>query len=118
MTERTICYRFDINSFRLDISSDAVAAVSRLVLGTGLWAVPPERLHSVVSKHAVDGLLTKEQYDAAVRELVPLTDGLSVEDRRQFALTLSTLFYSFDRTETFVVDALELCCGFSVLCQG
>jgi hypothetical protein len=107
-----------MHNFRLDITSETVAEVTRLVLGTGLYMVPPDRLYAVISKHAVDGLLTKEQYDHAVRELIPLMDSLSNHDRRTFSVVLSTIFYSFDRTETFVVDALELCCGLSVLCQG
>ena len=115
--ENPVCYRFEINTFKLDITVDVVESLSRLVVRTGLKDVSLNRLFNVFTKFSSDGLLTKEQYDSAVRQLIP-SGGLTAEEKKEFALVLSTLFFAFDRTETNVVDAVELCCGFSVLCAG
>lgn len=113
----TLCYRFHINSFQLDISQDTVSSLSRLVTQTRLCNLPLNRLFDVMSGHSTDGLMSKEQYDSAVRELVP-SESLTSNEKKEFALSLSTLFFAFDRTETNVVDVAELCCGFSILCSG
>ena len=117
--ESKICYRFEINQFKLDISRETVDSLSNLVVKTGLKDLTLNRLYDVISKHSVDGLLSKDQYDSVLRELIQSRGrGLTAEERRDFAMILSTLFFAFDRTETNVVDAIELCCGFSVLCSG
>jgi Ca2+-binding EF-hand superfamily protein len=115
--DNTVCYRFQINAFQLDITQETVGALGRLVLQTRLCQLSLHRLYDVMSLHCTDGLMSKEQYDAAVRDLVP-SDSLSVGEKKEFALVLSTLFFAFDRTETNVVDVAELCCGFSILCSG
>lgn len=115
--DEAICYRFQINTFQLDITQGTVNSLSHLVSRTGLIDLELNQLFDSMSRHSTDGLMSKEQYDAAVRELIP-SDYLSNEEKKEFALVLSTLFFAFDRTETNVVDVAELCCGFSILCSG
>jgi hypothetical protein len=117
MADNNVCYRFQINAFQLDITKDTVASLGRLVVQTQLCDLPLHRLYDVMSRNSTDGLMSKAQYDAAVRDLVP-SESLSAGDKKDFALVLSTLFFAFDRTETNVVDVAELCCGFSILCGG
>merc|ERR1712216_794163 len=63
-----------------------------------------------------DGLLTKSQFDDGMKYL--LSDDVSEADRVGCLMILSSIFYTFDRTDSDAVDVVDLICGLAVICNG
>ena len=113
----TLCYRFQLNNFTLDITDNTVQAVNDFVVTSGLHTVELANLADALFMEAVDGLITKDQYDVALENLLQFTS-MNEADERLCISALSSIYYAFDRTDSDVVDALEIVCGLSVLCRG
>jgi Ca2+-binding EF-hand superfamily protein len=112
----------------LRLSETDVATLKNLVHRTGLYLMPPHKLCGRMLDMAEGGLLSKRDFDAVVRGIIPATS-LSKEERSLFSVLLSSLFYNFEATsdvkdkygeDDFVdsANALELSIGFSLLCNG
>lgn len=112
-----LCYRFQLNNFTLDITDNTVQAVNDFIVTSGLHTVELAMLADALFMEAVDGLITKDQYDAALENLLQFSS-LNEADERLCVSALSSIYYAFDRTDSDVVDALELICGLAVLCKG
>ena len=61
--------------------------------------------------------LTKDDFDSAMRGVITST-GMSVETQRTLSDILGGIFTAFDHDRNGTVNALEMACGFTVLCQG
>ena len=61
--------------------------------------------------------LTKDDFDSAMRGVIT-SSAMSVETQRTLSDILSGIFKAFDHDRNGTVNALEVACGFTVLCQG
>jgi hypothetical protein len=109
-----------------------VAALKRLVTLTGLARRASGGVCGplLAAADASSGLLPKRAFDRCVRALVP-ADALALgpDDRQEFSVLLSSIFYNFEATEGATAgragsgagecaDGLELAVGMGVLCGG
>lgn len=61
--------------------------------------------------------LTKDDFDAAMRGIVS-GRSMSLETQRTLSEVLGGIFSAFDHNRDGTVNAVEVACGFTVLCQG
>jgi Ca2+-binding EF-hand superfamily protein len=82
-------------------------------------------LHQITSETACDHILskgsgskiTKTEFDSAIRGMFPSNDHDRHTDRL-ISQVFSGIFAGFDREGTGEASALEVACGFTVLCRG
>ena len=112
-----LCYQFQLNKFTLNITESTIQNLNNFVLRTGFHQIQLQSASKIIRAMSRDGLLTKTQFDSAMERLL-VKAALSDKDRIECSMTLSSIFYSFDRTDSDVVDALDLIAGIAVLCEG
>ena len=115
--EEQLCYQFQLNKFSLNITESTIRVLNNFILKSGFHRLPLKGVAKVVSEHASDGLLTKSQFDSSIEKILSISD-ISEVDKVGCAMTLSSIFYAFDRTDSNVVDVVDLMCGIAVLCDG
>jgi hypothetical protein len=112
-----LCYQFQLgNNYSLNISESNITVLNNFILKSGFHHITALRISSIFSELSNDGLLTKQQFDYGVEKL--WSSYHSRDERVECSLTLSSIFYTFDRSGSGVVDVIDLICGLSVLCEG
>jgi Ca2+-binding EF-hand superfamily protein len=61
--------------------------------------------------------MTKEDFDSAMRGIIA-SRNMSVDTQRTLSDMLGEIFSAFDHDGTRTVNAVEVACGFTVLCKG
>jgi Ca2+-binding EF-hand superfamily protein len=115
--EEQLCYQFQLNQFSLNITETTIRVLNNFILKSGFHKLPLKGVARVFNDSARDGLITKSQFDACILKILSLSD-ISEVDKVGCAMTLSSVFYAFDRTDSNVVDIVDLICGIAVLCDG
>jgi hypothetical protein len=112
-----LCYQFQLGkNHSLNISESSITALNLFILKSGFHHITALRVSSIFSELSNDGLLTKQQFDHGVEKL--WSSYHSQNQRMECSFTLSSIFYTFDRSGSGVVDVIDLICGLSVLCEG
>ena len=115
--EEQICYQFQLNKFSLNITETTIRVLNNFIVKSGFHRASLETVVRVLSEDANDGLLTKRQYDKNVEKIMSIND-ISEVDKVGCTMTLSSIFRALDRTDSNVVDVVDLRCGITVLCDG
>ena len=106
-----------VDDASLVISRNDADQLSRLLGTTQLSDMDPEAIARLFDSHAHNGQLSKDNFDAVIRQLVP-GDALSDADKTFLSFALSNLFFAFDRDGSDTVDYTEFVAGFSLLASG
>ena len=112
----SLCYQFQLNHFTLNITESTIHALNRFIIQSGFLNLQLNTVSEVLSHLSKDGLLTKSQFDEGMKYL--LSDDLSEVDKVGCLMILSSIFYTFDRTDSDAVDVTDLVCGLAVICNG
>jgi len=105
---------------QISISKLTSAYVHRLATVLGLSSIVSEDMFELFVVESTDGLISRDGFDRGVRKLTTTThQQLSGDEKDEYSTLLHSLFYAYDRTgSSEVVEVSDLCCGFSILCQG
>jgi hypothetical protein len=117
MSDSKICYQFPLNGFILNITDTTITTLNEFVVKTGFYNLSLTTISDIIQKYSDDGLLTKTQYDIAISELLRFSK-LNEIDHINASMMLSSIFYAFDRTDSDIIDTIELICGLAVICDG
>ena len=112
----SLCYQFQLNNFSLNITESTINALNRFIIKSGFLNLQLNDVSDVLFEMSKDGLLTKNQFDEGMKYLLP--DNISEVDRVGCMMILSSIFYTFDRTDSDAVDVIDLICGLAVICNG
>lgn len=80
---------------------------------SGLKDVPVSQALAAMRNRAVDGMLTRDQFNQAYEGLLAAHVSLPVAPKVRAAV-----YNLFDRDDNGVIDMMELICGVSILCSG
>jgi hypothetical protein len=117
MNQDSLCYQFELGkNYSLNITESNIRVLNNFILKSGFHHITALRVSSIFSELASDGLLTKDQFDFGVDQL--FSSFHSKDERIECSLILSSIFYTFDRSDSGVVDVIDLICGLSILCEG
>jgi hypothetical protein len=112
----SLCYQFQLNHFSLNITESTINALNRFIIKSGFLNLQLNTVSEVLFHLSKDGLLTKSQFDEGMKYL--LSDDISEVDKVGCMMILSSIFYTFDRTDSDAVDVTDLVCGLAVICNG
>jgi len=113
--------------YMVSVSQKRVRHLRHILVESGLYRVDSEAAcQKIMSKatrknKSARYILQKEDFDSAMRDIVTSGRGkgdMSVDTQRALSDLLAFVFSAFDRDDTGKVDAAELACGFTVLCNG
>lgn len=113
--------------YMVSVSQKRVRHLRHILVESGLYRVDSEsacqQIMSKASRKTKNSRYTleKEDFDSAMRGIVSSGLGkgeMSVDTQRALSDLLAFIFSAFDRDNTGKVDAAELACGFTVLCNG
>jgi Ca2+-binding EF-hand superfamily protein len=116
MSSESLCYQFQLNHFSLNITESTINALNRFIIKSGFLNLQLNTVSEVLFHLSKDGLLTKSHFDKGMKYL--LTDDISEVDKVGCLMILSSIFYTFDRTDSDAVDVTDLVCGLAVICNG
>jgi len=122
----------DHGGYSLSISQIRVRHLKRLLVESNLCKINIESAaRTIMDYAAVRGSggrpdrssprLTKEGFDSAMRSVIakrPGTNNMSEETQRELSDLLTAIFSAYDFLHTGEVNAAELACGFTGLCDG
>mmetsp|Transcript_15092 Transcript_15092/g.25007 ORF Transcript_15092/g.25007 Transcript_15092/m.25007 type:complete len:815 (-) Transcript_15092:3254-5698(-) len=111
-----LCYQFQLNHFSLNITESTINALNRFIIKSGFLNLQLNTVSEVLFHLSKDGLLTKGNFDEGMKYL--LSDDISEVDKVGCMMILSSIFYTFDRTDSDAVDVTDLVCGLAVICNG
>jgi hypothetical protein len=106
--------------YMVSVSPARISHLRRIVLDSGIHNLDSETVCNQILSKASRSKLSKQSFDLAMRGLVPsLTSKTSNSaDARVLTSLLSGIFSSFDAESTGRARAIEVACGFTVLCRG
>ncbi len=113
---QSLCYQFQLNHFSLNITESTIIALNRFIIKSGFHNLQLNTVSDVLQHLSKDGLLTKTQFDEGMKYLI--SDDIPEVDKVGCLMILSSIFYTFDRTDSDVVDVTDLICGLAVICNG
>ncbi|KAL7549234.1 hypothetical protein ACHAWF_012502 [Thalassiosira exigua] len=116
----------EFGGYMISIGPDQVQSLHRIVTETGLCQVQAPSVCKFIlydSKSRKHNNLTRKSFQSAMKRVFDFTfksSPTSSPDSIQEELSSFTekLFTSFDRRKTSKINAVELACGFTVLCGG
>lgn len=113
---------FDIAGTSLTVTPQDTSVVVGAALRTGLgeddYSPLLVRAFSSVLGNPLASSVSKAQFDAAMRELLPNVAGWSDDRKEQMSYFLSNLFYAFDRDGLEAVPTDEILVALAFLCGG
>lgn len=115
-SSESLCYQFQLNHFSLNITESTINALNRFIIKSGFLNLQLNTVSDVLFHLSKDGLLTKNHFDEGMKYL--LSDDISEVDKVGCLMILSSIFYTFDRTDSDAVDVTDLVCGLAVICNG
>ena len=119
----------DRGGYKLSVSPGRLRHIRRILTQSGLHQVNGEfACRRILSKatHQKTGqrkgklVLDRDDFDSAMRDILSSSkaNSMSVDTQRVLSDIMAATFSSFDRHGTGTTDAVELACGFTVLCRG
>jgi Ca2+-binding EF-hand superfamily protein len=116
----------DHGGYMVSVSQKRIRHLRHILMESGVYRINGETackaILAKVSQSARGGRqksysLTKDDFDSAMRDIIS-GSRMSVETQRSLSDVLGRIFSAFDRDHTGSVNAMEVACGFSVLCHG
>jgi len=105
-------------NLKISITHADMKLLKRVTTRTHLIDRSAEEVATLLMEASDDeGKLSKARFDECIRALVPGSD-LSNEERTEFSVFLSCLFYCFDLADENEVNVLDFASGFTLLCGG
>jgi Ca2+-binding EF-hand superfamily protein len=113
--------------YMVSVSQKRVRHLRHILVESGLYRVDSEvacqKILSSATRKSKNTRFTleKEDFDSAMRGIVASGQSkgdMSIDTQRDLSDLLAFIFSAFDRDKTGKVDAAELACGFTVLCNG
>jgi Ca2+-binding EF-hand superfamily protein len=120
----------DHGGYMVSVSQTRVRHLRNILVDSGLYAVDSEAACNKILRKAskvksktqgVRLVLEKQDFDSAMRSIfagMTAKGEMSAETQRTLSDLLAFIFRSFDHDRSGKVDATELACGFTVLCDG
>jgi len=110
------------SGYIISISPRRVRLLKHLITESDLFNVNISAACEKIFAEAIDGKLKKDMFDAAMRQIIALSDTggakMTTDTQRLLSDLLSSVYAAFDLNKAGEVDARELACGFTVLCGG
>jgi Ca2+-binding EF-hand superfamily protein len=116
----------DHGGYIVSVSQKRISHLRQVLMQSGLYCLDGEMAcKQILGKAFVDEKsnrrtsysLTKDDFDSAMRGVIT-GRSMSVETQRTLSEILSEIFSAFDYDGTGRVNAIEIACGFTVLCKG
>ena len=116
----------DHGGYVVSVSQKRIIHLRHILMESGLHMIDGEAAcKKILGKAFVDDksgrrmsyLITKEDFDSAMRGVIT-SRGMSLETQRTLSDILGQIFAAFDHDSTGRVNAVEIACGFTVLCKG
>lgn len=116
----------DHGGYVVSVSQKRIIHLRHILMESGLHMIDGEvACKKILAKAFVDDksgrrmsyLITKEDFDSAMRGVIT-SRGMSLETQRTLSDILGQIFAAFDHDSTGRVNAVEIACGFTVLCKG
>ena len=104
--------------YMLSVSPARIAHLRRIILESGIHTLDAESVCNQIFGKASRSKISRQSFDLAMRNLIPNLTRKDTKDMRVLADVLSGIFSSFDPTNTGRVGAIEIACGFTLLCRG
>jgi len=111
----------DQGGFMLSISQKRIRHLRQITIASGLPKIATETACAAILKRASGSskskgnrTITQNNFNVAVRDIL----GKGAENHQCLSDVLSSVFEAFDFERNGKPNALELACGFSVLCRG
>lgn len=106
----------DHGGYQLSVSQARIRHFRRILEASGLHEVDSETACNKILSSG-RSKLTRKEFDAALRSILPTSNHDRKTDR-SISDIFSSIFAAFDSKGTGQVNALEVACGFTVLCRG
>lgn len=106
--------------YMVSVSQKRVRHLRHVLVESGLFSIDAEvACQKILGNASKDCLMTKDDFDSAMRDIIGRgKSGMSVETQRNLSDLLEFIFSAFDREKTGRISAIEIACGFTVLCNG
>jgi len=106
----------------VSVSQNRVSHFRRILTDSGFYKIDCETATRQILAKAKPNIkgrytLTKPNFDLAMRTLVP-NRSMSIDTQNQLSDLLNEIFKAFEEGNTGCANAVELACGFTVLCHG
>ena len=111
----------DHNGYSLSMSNRRISQLRRILESTSLHRMEAEVVCNRILAKATKSKnprLSQEAFDSAIGNIVYSTHPGGREEERILFHVLTGIFSSFDRDGSGRVSAIEVACGFTVLCSG
>ena len=104
----------------LSVSTTRIAHLRRIIIESGFHTLAAETVCNAILSKASRSKISKQSFDLALKSLIPGLSGKKrpSEDMKTFSSLLSEVFAAFDPGNTGRARAIEVACGFTVLCRG
>ena len=116
----------DHGGYMVSVSQKRIRHLRHILIDSGLHRIDGETACKQIlgksfqagksSRHSSLSL-TKDDFNAAMRGIVS-GSSMSLETQRTLSEVLGGIFSAFDHNRDGTVNAVEVACGFTVLCQG
>jgi Ca2+-binding EF-hand superfamily protein len=103
--------------FMLSLSKARIAHFRHVLSTSKLHLIETEEACNKILSKANSGELSKADFDAAIETILP-TKMAEPQSRHILSDIFNNLFAGFDREDKNSACALEVACGFTVLCRG
>ena len=113
----------DHGGFVVSVSQNRIRHLRHVLMESGLYRLDGEiACKQILGKAYRDEAtgrqsMTKDDFDSAMRGIIP-SRNMNVETQRTLSDMLGEIFSAFDHDGTRTVNAVEVACGFTVLCKG
>jgi Ca2+-binding EF-hand superfamily protein len=115
----------DHGGYMVSVSQKRIRHLRHVLMESGIYRIDGEtackqilgKAQAVRSRRNNSWSLTKAEFDSTMRGIIS-SSSMSVETQRTLSDILAGIFYAFDRERNGTVNALEVACGFTVLCGG
>lgn len=107
----------DHGGYMLSLSQARIRHFRHILEASGLHNISSETACNHILSKGSRSMITKKEFDSATRSMLP-SSGHDRHTERLISDVFSGIFAAFDREGTGEASALEVACGFTVLCQG
>jgi Ca2+-binding EF-hand superfamily protein len=108
----------DHGGYMLSLSHARIRSFRRFLESCGLHQISCETACNHILSNGSRSKISKSEFDDAIRNMLPPSFGRERSEDRLINDMFSGIFASFDREGKGEANALEIACGFTVLCRG
>lgn len=107
----------DHGGYMLSLSQARIRHFRHILEASGIHKITSETACNHILSKGSGSKITKNEFDSAIRSMLP-PNGCGRLMDKLISDVFSGLFAAFDRDGTREANALEVACGFTVLCRG